>query len=218
MRGAVLPLEPPAGMLDNVPFDAPARPRSPNAGDVLFRYGSRNFMEDMVHHGIIRIGPASYYQSLELGAARADEELHKSVFWPGQYTKMTTQDGRSMPGIGDVRWTVSGPNYYMLCLSCDWDLALFEAFQADACVVIRRPEVFAQRLEAAAKAQFAGWRFHHNPIWYFDPYETRKHWDLYASMCKDFRFAYQREYRFLWSHLGGQAASGFKVSRPQAAR
>jgi len=29
-------------------------------------------------------------------------------------------------------------------------------------------------------------------------------------MSKDFQFAYQREYRFIWDHLGGQDASGFK--------
>jgi hypothetical protein len=209
MRGADLPVAPPAGILDYVPFDAPVRPRSPNAGDVLFRYGKRIHMEDMVRHGTIRIAPAAHYRSLELGIARADEELSKSLFWPGQYTKLTNREGKLMPAIGDARWSVSGPDYYMLCLSCDWDRTLFEAFAADACVVIRRPDVFAQRLKIAAEIQLAGWYFHHNPVWYLDPYETRKQEGLSASMCKDFRFAYQREYRFLWLNLGGCAASGF---------
>ena len=30
-----------------------------------------------------------------------------------------------------------------------------------------------------------------------------------AWMYKDFRLAYQREHRFLWTHLEGQEASGF---------
>jgi hypothetical protein len=167
-------------------------------------------MEDMVRRGRIRIGPASHYRSLELGAARADEELEKSSFMPGEYARITTKDGKPIPIIGDVRRTVSAPDYYTLCLSCDWDSALFEAFGADACVVIRHPEVFARRVDTVAKGQLEGWYFHHNPIQYFDPYEMPEKHYLDAGMCKDFRFAYQREYRFLWTHLEGREASGLK--------
>jgi hypothetical protein len=31
-----------------------------------------------------------------------------------------------------------------------------------------------------------------------------------AAMCKDCRFAYQREYRFIWMNLEGQEARGFR--------
>ena len=86
---------------------------------------------------------------------------------------------------------------------------MFEAFGADTCVVIRRPDVFAQRLDNAAKAQLEGWYFHHNPIEYFDPYEISKNQYLNARMCKDFRFAYQREYRLLWMCPMSREASGF---------
>jgi hypothetical protein len=210
MRDKPLPVSPPDGSFDATPVDAPARPRSPNAGDVLFRYGKRTYMEAMVLQGHARIGPASFYQSLELGAARADEERAKHSFMPGQYTKVTTQDGRPIPVIGDIRQTVSAPNYYALSLSCDWDLSLYSAFDADACVVIRKPEELAHRLEVAAKEQLENWYFHHNPIEYFDPYEMAKNHYFDAAMCKDFRFAYQREYRFIWMNLEGQEASGFR--------
>jgi hypothetical protein len=55
-----------------------------------------------------------------------------------------------------------------------------------------------------------GWYFYHNPVEYFDPYEMSANQYFNAAMCKDFRFAYQREYRFLWMPMGGQEAEGFK--------
>jgi hypothetical protein len=167
-------------------------------------------MEEMVRYGRVRIGPASYYQNAELDAARRDDELKKSLLMPGGYTKINTQDGKQILIIEDIIWSVRAQNYYALCMSCDWDPALLTAFGADTCVAIRMPEVFAQRLKAAANPQLRGWYFHHDPISYFDPYEVRMKQHLDACMCKDFRFAYQREYRFLWTHLEGADARGFK--------
>jgi hypothetical protein len=210
MRGIETPVQPPAGALDHNPQDAPLRPGSPNAGDVLFRYGKRQYMQAMVERGSIRISPASFYQTLELDSARADDERVKHSFLPGEYTRVTTQDGRGIPLLSDVRRTVSDPDYYFLCLSCDWDPALFDEFDADACVIIRNPKVFSERLALAARPQLNGWYFHHNPVEYFDPYEMGRHQYFDAAMCKDFRFAYQREYRFLWMHMDGQEASGFR--------
>jgi hypothetical protein len=93
--------------------------------------------------------------------------------------------------------TVEGTRRRSLSLSCEFDSGLFDDFGgADACAVIHDGYVFAQRLDAAAKNELDGWHFHHNPVQYFDPYERRKDECFDAAMCKDFRFAYQREYRF----------------------
>jgi len=210
LRRMELPVQPPAGILNNDPADAPIRPRSPNAGDVLFRYGRRQYMKKMFEHGSIRIGSASFYSSLEADIARADTECLKNFFTPGEYSRITTRDGREIPIKGDVQHSVSAPNYFVFCMSCDWDPALFDDFNADACVIIRKSEVFAERLELASKPDLDGWYFHHCPVEYFDPYETPLNQYFDAIMYKDFRFAYQREYRFLWVHTGGKEASGFK--------
>jgi hypothetical protein len=210
MRGMEPPVQPPAGVLDHNPQDAPLHPRSPNAGDVLFRYGKRQYMQAMVERGSIRISPTSFYQTLELDGVRANDERAKHCFWPREHTPVSTQDGRGIRLLSDVRRTVSGPDYYLLCLSCDWDPALFGEFDADACVIIRNPEVFAERLAHAAQPQLSGWYFHHNPAEYFDPYEMDRHQYFDAAICKDLRFAYQREYRFLWIHMDGQEASEFR--------
>jgi hypothetical protein len=47
-------------------------------------------------------------------------------------------------------------------------------------------------------------------VCYFDPYEWKSHAPFDAALCKDFRFAYQREYRFVWIPPPGQGATGYK--------
>jgi len=160
----------------------------------------------MVYQGGVRVRPASDYRNQELSGARSDEELTKRSVLPGEYSKIITMDGRQHRVVGDVRRTVSAPNYYGLCCSCEWDPALFADFPADACAMVQDTDVFANRLEVAFKAQLDGWYFHHNPVQYFDPHEMPQNQYFDAGMCKDFRFAYQREYRFLWVHLGGEEA------------
>ena len=208
LRGTPLPTTPPAKPLDNPQPNAPVRPRSPNAGDVVFRYGEAKYMRPLVQEGAVRILPASEYRWAE-GRARGDNEVDKCSFVPGQYTQILTQDGNKIPILGDLKRTASFPDYYVLCAACDWDDALFNDFRADSCVVITQPETFADRLAQAAEAQLPGWLFYHGPVEYFDPFETRMRQDLTPPLHKDFRFAYQREYRFSWTPLRGELSKGF---------
>lgn len=210
IRGIETPIEPPNEILNNTPVAAPAHPRSPNAGDILFRYGERKYMQPIVEQGSVRITPASYYRIIEDDCGRADDELSKRSFWPGEYSKITTMDGKEIPIKGDVQRTVSAPDFYILCMTCDWNPALFDDFKADLCVVIHDPEIFATKIEIAARIQLSDWYFHHCPVHYFDPFERSRHEVFDAGMCKNFCFAYQREYRFLWIHTGGKEAAGFK--------
>jgi len=96
-------------------------------------------------------------------------------------------------------------------MACDWDRELFNDFDdVDACLVIKDVEHFAYRIENAASTQLPGWFFHHNPVEYFDPYEMGLDKHIDAGMYKDFRFAYQREYRFIWAPPDGVVPDGFK--------
>jgi len=210
MRGAELPVKAPAEPIRRVEINAPAHPSSPNSGDVIFRYARRKWVEEMVNRGLIRVNPASSYRALEFDAARRDKEQEKTRFMPGEYSEIITKDGRRQTFVGDVRSTVSAPSYYLLSCSCEFDRELFTDFRADACAVIRDSDMFAARLETAAQKQLEGWLFHHNPVQYFDPYERHRNEYFDPTMSKDFSFAYQREYRFLWAHLGGQEADDFR--------
>jgi hypothetical protein len=212
LRDVALPVTPPTNTtFDNMASGAPARPAHPNAGDVLFRYDRRIHIENLADDGLIRIRPASDFKKLENDRARQDEECTKRAFLPGAHIRITTRAGRNMPIVGDVETSVSMPDYYVFCMTCDWDQDLFVEFEgADTCIVIKGVEEFAQRIEQAAAKQLPNWYFHHNPVEYFDPYERVKNEYFDAAMSKDFRFAYQREYRFLWFPQNGEPADGFK--------
>jgi hypothetical protein len=212
LRDVSLPVASPVGVtFSNEAIGSPVRPRHPNAGDVLFRYDKKRHIEKLAHEGQIRIRPASDFRQLEHDTARWDEECSKTFFLPGAHTRITTQDGRNIPIVGDVEQAVSMPDYYVFCMSCDWDPDLFTDFgEVDACIIIKDAELFARRIEDAASAQLPGWHFHHNPAEYFDPFERINNEYFDAAMSKDFRFAYQREYRFIWFPKNDDAPKGFR--------
>ncbi|WP_300492824.1 hypothetical protein [uncultured Methylophaga sp.] len=211
LRGLKLPSPAPLDItFNNVEIGAVVRPKHPNSGDVLFRYDKQVHLDGIANLGVIRIQPASNFQDYDHNSARQDEEQSKKHYLPGGYTRITTENGASIPIIGDVERMVTMPNYYIFCMSCDWDQGLFSDFDGDACLIIKNVEEFSRRLECAATSHLAGWYFHHNPVQYFDPYERTKNEYLEATMSKDFRFAYQREYRFLWFPQNGEEPNGFK--------
>lgn len=180
----------------------------PNGTDVIFRYGKREHMRQLVDEGKVRFAPAQAYDDAKHNIARRDEELRKHRIMAGRYTKITMESGESIPIIGDVTNTVSGTNYHLVCFSCVWDEQLFSAFEGDTCVVVTNPDEFGRRIERAGKQVFRGWFFHHNPVQYFDPYEMRKNEYFDAGMSKDFQFAYQNEYRLLWNQLNCDPVEG----------
>lgn len=212
LRHAALPIEPPFDtVFDNLALGAPARPCYPNASDLLFRYDQRIYTEGLVRNGSLRIRPASDFKNMESDRARQDDECSKKAFRPGAHTRITMENGQNVPILGDLEHTKSVPNYYIFCMASDWDQDLFTDFEgADTCIVIKDVEEFARRIEIAAAIQLPGWYFYHNAIQYFDPYEQVKNEYFDAAMSKDFRFAYQREYRFLWIPKNGEPVDEFK--------
>lgn len=212
LRHVELPVPTPTDvMFNNAASGEPARQAHPNAGNVLFRYDQRTYIERIANDGLIRIRPASGFKSLENDRARQDDECKKKAFLPGAHTRVSTENGIVIPILGDIEKTTSMPDYYAFCMTCDWDIGLFAAFEgADSCIVIKDVKEFARRIERAAAEQLPNWHFHHIPIVYYDPYERERNECFNAGMCKDFRFAYQREYRFLWFPQNEEVTDGFK--------
>ena len=188
----------------------PENPAVPNGSDVIFRYGERKHMREMVDKGRIRFSPAGSYDGEDNNSARRDDELRKHAYMAGQYTTIVTQGGQRLKVIGDIQRTVTGPQYHLVCFSCVWKPQLYEEFQSDTCVAVTDPREFARRVERAGCRVFPGWYFHDNPVQYFDPHEQRKKEPFDAAMSKDFRFAYQIEYRILWSQLGAPPVDGYQ--------
>lgn len=199
LRNLVLPVIP-KSVLSSKPVITPDyRPQSPNRADVLYRYGDASHLELMLYEGSIRLSPAGSYLNPNLGPVRSDDELNKHSYSPGEYIKIIKLDGSESPVIGDLKRTKTTSEYYTLCMSCDWDMELFEDFNANACVVIHDTNEFAARLKKSAESVIGDLFHYHNPVEYFD-----------AAMSKDFRFAYQREYRYIWESIEGQLTSDFK--------
>lgn len=187
---------------------APARSRHPNSGEVLFRYDKREWLHELVQFGRLRVKAAREYALMEDDPARRDDEQVKHSYSPGEYVTVTFPDGRTSRPIGDLHYRATGIDYYAYCVANEWDPDLFSDFKSDACVVIHNVEEFARRLSSAASPRLRNWYFHYNPIEYFDTYERQPHERIDNAMSKDFRFAYQRETRFLWAGIG-QSAAGF---------
>jgi hypothetical protein len=171
-------------------------------------------MKPFLESGEIRISPASVYKDGPVSDPRTDDELNIHRYLPGQHTRITTKEGKEIPIIGDFHETYSIPmNYYTLCMSTDFEPQIFEEFGYDSCVIIKDLDQFAARLEASTKYLLPNWYFYHNPVEYFDPHEPYKNQYLDTVMCKDFRFAYQMEYRVIWHPQDDASAKDYIVVR-----
>ena len=154
---------------------------------MLFRFSERQWNKEFIQTGRVRISPASYYNDTAAINAVRDDELR--LKW---YDKQLTQ------GILEAK------NYFCLCLSSEYDYRLFIDFQSDSCVAIKDPVAFSQRFRHAIS--------HHNkeypasriaqltecPIIYYDPFTlVPPEQAVEVQFCKQFRFAYQTEFRFV---------------------
>ena len=210
IRGVPLPEEPPTELPENTSFGSPVWPKHPNACDVIFRFGKKQFIEPMLSHGEIRVCPASLYKDGIAEESRIDDELTKIAMLPKAYCKITTKNGEEIPPRSDISRSVSSENYYVLCSSCGYHRELFSDFKADCCIIITNLLEFEKRIEAATEIQLPGWYFVALPVEYFDPYELGIKGFLDPVLSKDFAFAYQMEFRFFWVSLKGEAANNFK--------
>jgi hypothetical protein len=190
----------------------PYTPSTPNQCNFVVRYGEAKWLMPMMTDGLIRISPASRYKSevREIDNARHADELKNHRYVPGNRLTITHQrTGKVIPILGNLKHTneMAG-DYYVLCCSHEFDYRLFSAFRndqgeaADACLVINNVDEFARRLKVAMQERLNKWNFYWNRMFYFDPYYTLLQKNKPTpGAYKDFKYAYQREYRFLWHPL-----------------
>ncbi|MBU1229187.1 MAG: hypothetical protein KKA55_07885 [Proteobacteria bacterium] len=207
LRKEELPCSPPNAPIYRCHAGSPMKPASPNAADILFRFCEPVFIDSLIQRGNLRVKAASEFRKCEGDEARNDDELVKVGFITGDRLKVTLQDGSSIPIIGNMKRTAASDDFYMFCLSCEWDKVLVDEL-GGACAVIKDVGEFAKRLNCAALEVLDGWLIFHSPVEYYDPYDTHLSRKIISPIFKDFRFAYQREYRFLWQHMGGAEAVG----------
>jgi hypothetical protein len=180
-------------------FDAPARPRKPSFGDILFRFSTTERLIRTLREGHLWLNAASVFNNSLLGTARADDELRKTRHMYGGRTRIIAPDGRESPIIGDLTMHFESPQFFLFSTSMDYHPHLFRAFSdSDACLIIYDPETFAHRMAQAIATQLPGWDFGEASVHYFDPREPAKiDEEIDPFRSKDFEYAYQMEWRYM---------------------
>jgi hypothetical protein len=218
LRGDVLPADsiPPIGVR-SIPRPISLDGKKPGGADFLVKYGECRHLLPMLEHGAIRLNAASFYKKAENNEARLDDELSKHDFMPGECVKVSDKSGNPIRVLGDLRYTKSIADYYLLCASNEFDPALFDAFKSEitslvGCVIIHDPKQFALRLAQAVRVLLPNWQFSHSNVEYYDPYELEPGQRPHPVMSKSISFVYQKEHRFFWvSDYGDCPAPFFDV-------
>lgn len=83
-------------------------------------------------------------------------------------------------------------------MAAEFALRLFGDFKADCCLLIVKPQVFIERLLNAVGHKLSDWRRGGIGVKYIDPMNTTKE-EIDLHYCKDFSYAYQKEYRLIWT-------------------
>ena len=191
---------------------APNRPDSvvalkkiaiPKPKETLVKFGKHSHMKDLFELGRIRIAAARSYSDPSLNYAIRDDELQLDQVKASAEVTITHFDKdtgllkNAKPISEVVTTTTLATNFYVYCMAHTLDYRLFDDFEADACVVIRKPSTFAVRLMQAVREALPDWIEWSQKVQYIDPYLWgKKEVDLFFS--KHFRFWYQKEYRFAW--------------------
>ena len=178
---------------------------APADGTFIAKYGEAKYLQPMLSRGAIRLQGARYYDDKSFDLARKAEELRLSVKLPGDKVRVQVLDrvtkqpkGAFPPPTSITYTTESETDYYVYCTALAWKPRLFLDFKADACLLITKPEVFLNRLAAGVAKRLEGtWWLEHGPVIYFDPLRTHPK-NLMIGRMKDFKYAYQREYRVMW--------------------
>lgn len=171
----------------------------------LVKYGKLKYLNPAFASGKMLISPASRYDDPSLNHAIRDAELELIFQPPPSEIKMEGFDrktGQSKGSIEPIDGIVTAKvrtNYYVYCMSTMLAPRLFLDFNADACLLITKPDIFLSRLIAGVEAVRPGWLGLGAPVSYIDPVNPPvPFWrnSIYGS--KQFRYAYQKEFRAVW--------------------
>jgi hypothetical protein len=167
----------------------------------LYKFGEFKYLEPMLREGNIRIFPAARYDDPSFRPAQRDNELERTVILDGKKMQLTHtgKDGvsRRINAVGKATLTArSATNFYVWCTSTTFDPRMFDDFGADACLIIHDAGLFIQRMHDAMENALPGWPGCETLVHYYDP--VRPGDMVLSPRDKEFRYTYQREYRFLW--------------------
>jgi len=168
----------------------------------VVKYGRREFLEPMLLTGRLRICPASYYNDSAHNDAVKDDEIHRTFYIPTFQERLRGihhidfQGYRHSFGDDDFVVPIVAPDYFLFSLCDHIYYRMPTDFSSDAALIIRDPDLFAQRVISSFLARWPDWGPDYGPVTYYDPYrdytKVRVH-----EMSKHFGYAYQREVRIV---------------------
>lgn len=182
-------------------------------GNYLVKYGKYKYLEPMLMNGSVRIMPALAYDDPSLNSAIKDNELEVSTLTlPNEvkneefYKKIKVSVGDKtgyledfFELVGNFKYTrTSNSNFYVYCLTYEHSYRMFGDFEADSCLIITKPSVFLKRILEKFNETIPNYSVYHNIVKYYDPLNVDKK-SLPAFLSKHFRYAYQKEYRIIWT-------------------
>lgn len=174
----------------------------------LVRLGQKEHIKDAINYGRLRIAPAASYADPSLNPAIHDDELSVTAVRSGDTAvihavdPVTGQQGEAISAIGEIQYSRRlQENFYVMCMSASYLPRLLDDFGANAMLVVKNVNRFIIRIEKAVKKFRPDLVMVGNVVNYYDPYRVKPH-DLEPFFAKNFRYAYQREYRFVWHAPG----------------
>lgn len=187
--------------------------RTAELGGVVVKYGKRQYMEALYRDGALRVQPASFYAKPGHNGAVRDDELALGLSFALSREDVVAlvRNPQDVPvNAPEQRLNLelrSPGDYWMFCASTAVEPRLFVDFDADACVIVRDQAAFRARLAVATLAALGPHTARDAPALYVDPLlpDTVK---VDVRFAKHFRYAYQREYRFVWWPGEPQTALG----------
>lgn len=205
-----------------VPWGKIPGPKRRTPGD-LFKFGKAKHLAAALSHGEFRVAAASTYSDPSLNVARNDRDEGSLVLRPSATGFRVVVEHESSgllldsvaPRNHQVMIQIGGDrDFYVWCASKAYEARLYADFDADACLVIHDVGEFARRMNSGlfaadprAVGMFGG------EVKYYDTlrpddlagdiHKTPK--SLYLN--KEFKYAYQAEYRLVWPLGKGMAAT-----------
>ncbi len=176
-------------------FEHPGPTTSVTCGrpSTLYRYDERVYLEKALKLGGFRLANAASYGDRDHDIARQDDELCRVSEHESSSFIVTTPAGLVLQPSGPVKFVSKlASDYYILCLSMGFSRAIADQFGSEACLKIRDPDKFAERLHGAAAKSILGCEGTDAQV----SYDTKTK----SGVCftKPIRFATQMEYRFAW--------------------
>jgi hypothetical protein len=177
-------------------YECPPRP-------FMVRYLKQTYARDLAFEGRLRLTPASRYRLSSNNAARYDDEnLRWLQHGPLRVHLVHALSGRERSFVQNMTYgAATETDYYVLSLSRVLSPFLFSAFGVDACVIIRKPQEFLSRLEAAlAEALQGRWGLALRSVDYRDPWVPPAVGEAAPTtddlfFVKDYGYSYQQEER-----------------------